>query len=389
MIAFLSVCGYSKAKKKKTTGISLGLAVTAGFRDSAWEMGNDLSLQVDTDSLQIRLRAPIYYTIAQSPRLDPFDWDEPSDYGRILDLLDVHTKDRAVVLYAGPLRNITLGAGEIAAGYFNFLSHRRARAGLRLKADMNFIGADVVVSDIVRPLDLVMADVFFRPMYSLGGVLRYLRIDAQLAIIKPISSDSYTKYGFGLHAPVYENRSFSIGLDVFVRRQIYTFGMFSDWKTRSTSGSIQAGLRVSRKKVNTPWIGPFFALDRDYFLSQGPKNKVLDTSKYRWGKTGVAAGFLRFSMKFRHILDIWGIVDFDTKKTAIYAGGMGLTLGPVRAGVSVAVRGREFMYSTEARWMFYGPMFLTIQGSQSYDYANSQLQRVNVVMGGIGAILKW
>jgi len=384
----VSVYGYAKTKK---THVSVGLAITAGFRDTAWEIGNDLSIQVDTPGLNLRLRAPFYYTIAKHPRLDPFDWDEPGDYGRILDFLDVHTKGRGVMLYAGPLRNLKLGIGEISSGYFNYLSHCNVRAGARLKADVDFIGADVVISNVVRPLDLIMADIFFRPMYSLGGVLRHFRFEAQLAMTKPVSGDLYRKYGFGLHAPVYENKAFSIGLDVFIRKNIYTFAAFSNWKTRRVSGSIQVGLRVSNQKVNTPWAGPFFSIDRHYFLGSAPKKQVIDKGDYQWDRIGVAAGFFRFSMKVKGILDVWGIVDIDTRKTAIYAAGMGLTMGPVRANASFAVRGdgHEFMYSAEARWMFYGPLFLTAQGSQSYDYDSIGLQRVNVLMAGIGAILKW
>ena len=386
LLLVVSVWGLAKPGKKP---VSVGLAITGGFRDTAWEIGNDLSLQVDTDNLEIRLRAPIYYTIAKHPRLDPYDWDQPGDYGRILDQLRVHTDNNSLVLSAGPLRNVTLGIGEIAAGYFNYLSHRSARAGFRLKADMNFLGADVVVSNIISPLDLIMADVFFRPMYSLGGVLRHFRLEAQIAGIRPVSGKEYTRYGFGLHAAVYENKNFSIGLLAFMRKEIYTFGLFSDWKARHVSGNVQAGLRVTHLQANTPLIGPFFDVDRQCLGCLGSK-KTIQNKGPRWDSIGVAAGFLRFRLLVSHILDLWGLIDFDTVDTAVYAAGMGLTLGNVRAAATVAIRGRgNYMYSAEARWMFYGPLYLTVQGSQSFDYDNAQLHRVNVVMGGLGAILRW
>ncbi len=381
-----SAQGFARVKK---TRVALGITMLAGYRDSRWEAGNDLSFQIDSRNLNLRLRAPMYYTMSRHTRLDPLDWDQPSDYGRILDVLRVHTNDNSLVLYAGPLRRVTMGIGELVQGYYNALSHRSAKAGLRLSGDAGFVGTDVVVADVVRPQDLVMADVFLRPLHSTGNVLRRLRIEAQFALAG-LTGGMYIRYGLGLHVPVYANKVFSTGLQGFFRKDIYTIAWFSRWHTRHTSGHVQAGLRISRLKVNTPWINLFFELDRHCFLCKGDKHDVLNTGKYQRNKVGVAAGFLRFDMRVRHLLNIWTLVDFDTVDTALYAAGMGLTIGKIRAGASVAINGRHrFIYSAELRWMFYGPVFLEAQGSQSCDYTHGRLERVNVAMAGVGAMLMW
>jgi len=108
------------------------------------------------------------------------------------------------------------------------------------------------------------------------------------------------------------------------------------------------------------------------------------------GSIGVTAVFLRFSIKVHHILELWTIVDVDTTQTALYAGGSALTLGPVRAGLTTAIRGKDnWMIGGEAKWLFYGPVYVTLTGGRTYDWTNKKREKVTVITGGIGAILQW
>ena len=364
----------------------LGVAAVSGYRDGGWESGGDISMDLSTNTLDLRLRAPLYFTMAKHPVLDGYDWDSRSDYGRILDRLYVHTDKKRISLYAGPLRSITLGMGEMVEGYYNYLCHRSAKAGFVLHGDVDYIGADVALSDVLDTPDLIAAQAFFRPLYSLGGQWKHLRLEA--ALVAARQETLVIRYGFGLHVPVYANKAFGAGLEVFLRKGIYTLGVFARWKSKNTTGKVQAGLRLSRHQINTSWAGPFFSVEQQDFWGLGTHRAAVDD--YVLEKTGVAAAFLRFKLKVSHVLDLWMIVDVDTVQTALYAGGFALTVGPIRAGMNAAARGRgHWMFGSEVKWLFYGPVYLTLSGGRTYDYTAGKRSKVMVITGGIGAILQW
>jgi hypothetical protein len=328
-LVLLSTLTQAKAR------FGVDTAMVSGYRDQHWESGVDLSLYLTSRFVDFRVRAPVYFTMTRHPAMDPYDWDQRSDYGRILDRMSAHTQNNKISLYIGSLRNITLGIGELVESFYNNLSHRTGRAGVLLRGDVDFVGGDVMVSNILDVPGLVAGRVFFRPMFSVGGIGRFFRIEAQLAMAG--NDRSKNRYGFGIHAPVYANDRFGVGVEFFFRTGIYTLGLFSRWDIKDVKGRVQAGIRLSRHQVNTAWANPFFTVEQIDFWGLGSRGFV--EGAYVVDKTKVAAMFLRFRLQVAHVTDLWLLVDADTTRTALYAGGIGLTLGPVRAGLSSAIRG--------------------------------------------------
>lgn len=122
---------------------------------SAWLMMESAAVQAGL-WLPLRMRA----SGEGAGRLRTQDWDERSDWGRLLRFLDV--RQERWRLHAGELRAATLGHGSIVRRYYNTLNYDTWHSGVSAQLDLGRAGAEALVDDVLAP-GLVGVRAFARP----------------------------------------------------------------------------------------------------------------------------------------------------------------------------------------------------------------------------------
>jgi hypothetical protein len=159
------------------------------------------------------------------------DWDELSDFGRLVPLVQYGHAGDDLYLRLGELRGLSLGHGTIVFRYHNNVRLNTYHSGLYLRGDWGMIGAEGLVDDILDP-SLAVTRIFSRPMadlHALPDVLRKFRvgitagadirspIDVQVAqmaepegghyVVRARSQDATALLGLDIEAPVWESES--------------------------------------------------------------------------------------------------------------------------------------------------------------------------------------
>jgi hypothetical protein len=93
-------------------------------------------------------------------RLRRQDWDERSDWGRLVRFVDVRQPNWR--LHAGELRGTTLGHGSLVRRFYNTLDYDTWHTGLSGQFDLGVVGAEAVLDDVLAP-GLVGLRGFARP----------------------------------------------------------------------------------------------------------------------------------------------------------------------------------------------------------------------------------
>ncbi len=81
------------------------------------------------------------------------DWDEPSDFARIVPVLSFMRKFESGLIdfSAGQLNGVSIGNETIVSKYFNSVDMDRYKGGIHLQGEYRFNGAELLVDDIVSP----------------------------------------------------------------------------------------------------------------------------------------------------------------------------------------------------------------------------------------------
>jgi len=178
-------------------------AATIGLTDIGEDTFLGLNLgyvfQVDkwrfAPRLVLRLRL-----VDEAPETDALirmeDWDEPSDFARLLGFVQYGRLGEPLVLRYGELNGVTIGHGAIANRYFNTIDIDHYQGGVYAFGDAGFFGAEGFVNDLFGP-DVMVARVFVRPMdgardtlpLALNGLKVGLTIGADFAAPTAIASE--------------------------------------------------------------------------------------------------------------------------------------------------------------------------------------------------------
>ncbi len=120
--------------------------------------------------LDIQLAGPIRFrVIDRSPGDDGVvreqDWDQPSDYARILRLVSfVHEWDDAAIdLFFGELNGVGIGHGAVADRYFNSTDMDHYQGGTLLKGEWRGNGLEFLMEDAFAP-EILVGRVFVAPL---------------------------------------------------------------------------------------------------------------------------------------------------------------------------------------------------------------------------------
>ncbi|MBI4511595.1 MAG: hypothetical protein HY698_18315 [Deltaproteobacteria bacterium] len=170
---FLTVEPQVDIRSRKRDGFKLGLGVPLQFqlidtrgalerclsaardaKDAGKDPGEAASACVDTEKER-----------AQSDlgKLRSRDWDEPSDYAKVIRYLTIGAEEQPFYLNVSRLFSHSLGHGTVVRRYNPNLDYNTTRVGATLDAYYRFVGFESMLNDIVDP-DVLGLLAFVRPL---------------------------------------------------------------------------------------------------------------------------------------------------------------------------------------------------------------------------------
>lgn len=117
-------------------------------------------------------RLPIRLRIAdRSPQDDAVlrreDWDEPSDFGRLLPYARWGHLGDPVHVRLGELNRVRLGHGTLVAGYTSHVDVDHYQGGLYASVDQGPAGGELLLDNVIRP-EILVGRPFVQPFRGLG-----------------------------------------------------------------------------------------------------------------------------------------------------------------------------------------------------------------------------
>lgn len=94
------------------------------------------------------------------------DWDEVSDWARVLAFVHYGRIDDPLVLRYGELTGVTIGHGALINRYSNTIDIDHYQGGIYLAGDLELVGAELVLNDVFDP-DLLAGRAYARPFVGL------------------------------------------------------------------------------------------------------------------------------------------------------------------------------------------------------------------------------
>ena len=94
------------------------------------------------------------------------DWDEVSDWARVLAFVHYGRIDDPLVFRYGELTGVTIGHGALVNRYSNTIDIDHYQGGVFFAGDLGFMGGEVVLNDVFAP-DLLAGRAYMRPFDGL------------------------------------------------------------------------------------------------------------------------------------------------------------------------------------------------------------------------------
>ncbi len=175
-------------------GDDLVLDFTAQFEFSVGKFGVGLGipLHIILDSKNKEAKDEAYYGLIRKE-----DWDETSDYLRVIKFLRYGQKREPIYFRIGELRNAYIGHGTIMSGYFNGLLIDHYRAGLQFDLNSDYAGVETITDNLMDP-NIVGGRVYVHPFSVLNKDSYLNNLAVGVSIITDIKAPfSYKKDGSG------------------------------------------------------------------------------------------------------------------------------------------------------------------------------------------------
>ncbi|MCA9523643.1 MAG: hypothetical protein KC609_21855, partial [Myxococcales bacterium] len=125
-------------KPDRSNGVTLGLDAFSGVGQIHHDLFTEVTVAgfLEWKKLSASLRVPLRFRLKDygpaSPRgtIRPEDWDEVSDYFRIVPFVAWGTPNDAIFARLGEITDYTLGHGTLISGYFNSIDIDHYQPGL-------------------------------------------------------------------------------------------------------------------------------------------------------------------------------------------------------------------------------------------------------------------
>jgi len=103
------------------------------------------------------------------------DWDEPSDWARLLSFVQYGSYDQPFFFRYGQLNGVTIGHGSLVNRYFNTVDVDHYQGGLFANFDLDFAGGEVMLDNLFDP-EILVGRAFVRPFSLFEDWVRPLRL---------------------------------------------------------------------------------------------------------------------------------------------------------------------------------------------------------------------
>ncbi len=234
------------------------------------------------------------------------DWDEPSDWARVLAFVQYGALGDPLILRYGELTGVTLGHGSLVNRYFNTIDIDHYQGGIYFYGDLGFFGGEAILDDVFGP-ELLVGRGFVRPFDALDKAALPLRglkiaVTAGADFFAPVAVDIGEDglfatpendpivladrvlpiFGLDVEVPVMSTPHLDIVPYVDVASlELDSFGLHvgSIFNARFTTRS-SLRLRVEYRFIGEDhvpgYISPFYEIERYAWLGGDPKLAQLD-----------------------------------------------------------------------------------------------------------------
>lgn len=187
-LSALLALAATAARAEPADSAVAGGEVATGVLDGDLYTNAALFLAFSAGDLRVGLHAPLRVRVfdrgapadGDTPGIRSRDWDEPSDWTRILRFASWGDPDDPVELRLGELTGASLGHGTIVDRFYNTLDLDHYRSGLRVQVDTGAIVVQALVDDVLKA-DLSALRVAGRPWRAPTG-WRSLEVGATVAV---------------------------------------------------------------------------------------------------------------------------------------------------------------------------------------------------------------
>jgi len=162
--------------------------------------GLDAQLRVPTigcgqdecrSDLRFRLQVPFRLRLSESNAqslLREEDWNEPSDYARVLPRFQFGNKNEALFVQLGELSPVDIGHASIVSEYSNAFSLNTFRPGALAILNTEFGGFELLIDNVFSP-DLVAGRVFLRPFGNAKSANYFARLSSSFELGLTLAMD--------------------------------------------------------------------------------------------------------------------------------------------------------------------------------------------------------
>ena len=265
-LATAVLCTASAWSETPQQGFGGGAEVGTGVLDKDFYAAASAYLTYKSDPLRFGAQLPVRLMLTGSDavRLRPQDWDEVSDFTRILRYLDWRPND-AFHLRVGEPTAVTFGNGAILDHYYNATDLDHYKTSARVAWHNAMWGAEFFVNDVTR-WEVMAARVQYKPAGMAGGTLRDLEIAGTLAVDRDVPIASLGAVDETNQMEAARGRLWVYGLDIDVplwrsgERQVL---LYSDVVGRTVSSGAGTGQTAGGWHVGVKWQMPKIGGDSD------------------------------------------------------------------------------------------------------------------------------
>lgn len=218
------------------------------------------------------------------------DWNEVSDYFRIIRYIEYGLPHEAVYLRLGQLGPAVLGHGTIVNGYFNVITPDHYQLGSQLAVNTAYGGLEVLLNNVVSP-HLLAARAYVRPWAFADRASWWNRLAIGASIVSDFSAPTRINenlVGLRTRPEVLEQQTTTLGgLDLelqLIQGKKFSLTPYSDFNHHFSLGSgwhngllteflptpdIRLSARLEHRLLSArylpDYIGPLYEIDRYQF----------------------------------------------------------------------------------------------------------------------------
>lgn len=318
--------GRDSSKSDAERYLEFAASGVIGMVHREWTTGFDAVMAGGGLNVHTALIAPIRFDFDGTLRME--DWDELSDFGRIVLLFGYGGPRDDIAVRIEPLKAYDLGCGNLVSHFRSTIDPDHWRTGIVARLHWQPAGADLFMDSFLRP-SVSGARVYVRPIWwaDKDGAFGRFEIGASVVAdwLVPVMDPIDTVNGQGL--PDGDGRvmgAFSVDMKwPVVAASWLNIVPWAAWSLLDESSGWHVGLGLAfrpKKSIefsitgewrylNAGFVAPYFdtlyMADRYQFFDQRPK---LPSSDLTADRMGFSVGA---TLSVRPYLAIWAMLDWD------------------------------------------------------------------------------